>query len=52
MAKVPTFSEQQIDYFMQEALNEAKLAGSEGEVPIGAVIVFEKSNYCSCTQSS
>lgn len=41
MAKVPTFSEQQIDYFMQEALNEAKLAGSEGEVPIGAVIVFE-----------
>ncbi|MGO2223289.1 MAG: nucleoside deaminase, partial [Leuconostoc falkenbergense] len=41
MATVPTFSEQQIDYFMQEALNEAKLAGSEGEVPIGAVIVFE-----------
>lgn len=41
MAKVPTFSEQQIDYFMQEALNEAKLAGDEGEVPIGAVIVFE-----------
>lgn len=41
MAEVPTFSEQQIDYFMQEALNEAKLAGDEGEVPIGAVIVFE-----------
>ena len=41
MAKVPTFSEPQIDYFMQEALNEAKLAGDEGEVPIGAVIVFE-----------
>ena len=41
MAKVPTFSEPQIDYFMQEALNEAKLAGNEGEVPIGAVIVFE-----------
>ncbi len=41
MAKVPTFSEPQIDYFMKEALNEAKLAGNEGEVPIGAVIVFE-----------
>lgn len=41
MANVPIFSDQQIDYFMQEALNEAKLAGNEGEVPIGAVIVFE-----------
>lgn len=35
MAKVPTFSEQQIDYFMQEALNEAKLAGDEGKCQLG-----------------
>lgn len=41
MAQIPTFSDEQIDYFMQEALNEAKIAQSEGEVPIGAVIVYE-----------
>lgn len=41
MAKIPEFSPAQIDYFMQEALNEAKQAGQEGEVPIGAVIVHE-----------
>ena len=39
MSQVPTFSDAQIDYFMQVALNEAKLAAVEGEVPIGAVIV-------------
>ncbi|MGO2674465.1 MAG: tRNA-specific adenosine deaminase, partial [Leuconostoc mesenteroides] len=27
MAQIPAFSDEQIDYFMQEALNEAKLAG-------------------------
>ncbi|MGX7051302.1 tRNA adenosine(34) deaminase TadA [Leuconostoc palmae] len=41
MNQIPTFSDAQIDYFMQEALNEAKQAGEEGEVPIGAVIVQE-----------
>lgn len=41
MAQIPAFSDEQIDYFMQEALNEAKIAQSEGEVPIGAVIVYE-----------
>lgn len=41
MAQTPTFSNEQIDYFMQEALNEAKIAQNEGEVPIGAVIVYE-----------
>jgi len=39
MPKVPEFSDAQIDYFMQTALNEAQQAGREGEVPIGAVIV-------------
>lgn len=39
MSQIPTFSDAQIDYFMQVALNEAKLAANEGEVPIGAVIV-------------
>ena len=37
MATSPTFSDEQVDYFMQEALNEAKLADAEGEVPIGAI---------------
>jgi len=27
------------DYFMKQALNEAVIAGEEGEVPIGAVVV-------------
>ena len=39
MNQKPTFSSEQIDYFMQVALNEAKLAETDGEVPIGAVIV-------------
>lgn len=26
------------DYFMKQALNEARLAAEEGEVPVGAVI--------------
>jgi len=39
MNQQPTFSSEQIDYFMQVALNEAKLAETDGEVPIGAVIV-------------
>ncbi|MCI5839649.1 MAG: nucleoside deaminase [Peptoniphilaceae bacterium] len=29
------------EFFMKEALNEAKLAASEEEVPIGAVIVYK-----------
>lgn len=29
------------EYFMAEALKEAKKASDEGEVPVGAVIVFE-----------
>ena len=37
MSQIPTFNDAQIDYFMQVALNEAKLAANEGEVPIGAV---------------
>ncbi|KAA8370332.1 nucleoside deaminase [Leuconostoc carnosum] len=41
MANSPTFSDEQVDYFMQEALNEAKLADAEGEVPIGAVVVYD-----------
>ncbi|TYC47629.1 tRNA adenosine(34) deaminase TadA [Leuconostoc litchii] len=41
MAQGPTFSDEQVDYFMQESLNEAKSARDEGEVPIGAVIVYE-----------
>lgn len=28
------------DYFMQQALHEARRAGEEGEVPIGAVVVI------------
>ncbi|CAM3104573.1 tRNA adenosine(34) deaminase TadA [Leuconostoc rapi] len=39
MTQIPTFSVEQIDYFMQVALNEAKLADEAGEVPVGAVIV-------------
>ena len=39
MIQIPTFSDEQIDYFMQVALNEASIAFNEGEVPIGAVIV-------------
>ncbi|CUW15550.1 tRNA-specific adenosine-34 deaminase [Leuconostoc inhae] len=39
MIQQPTFSSEQIDYFMQVALNEAKFAENDGEVPIGAVIV-------------
>ncbi len=39
MIQQPKFSSEQIDYFMQVALNEAKLAETDGEVPIGAVIV-------------
>lgn len=30
----------EIDYYMSEALNEAKKAGMIGEVPIGAVVVY------------
>lgn len=29
------------DFFMQAALEEARLAGAEGDVPVGAVIVLE-----------
>lgn len=39
MTQIPIFSAEQIDYFMQVALNEGKLAEAAGEVPIGAVIV-------------
>ncbi|ADG40921.1 MULTISPECIES: nucleoside deaminase [Leuconostoc] len=39
MTQIPIFSAEQIDYFMQVALNEAQLADEAGEVPIGAVIV-------------
>lgn len=39
MIQKPTFSDEQVDYFMQVALNEAKIAETDGEVPIGAVIV-------------
>lgn len=39
MIQKPIFSQDQIDYFMQVALNEAKIAEKDGEVPVGAVIV-------------
>lgn len=29
------------EYFMQEALNQAKIAFSEGEIPVGAVVVCQ-----------
>ncbi|CAK1231497.1 tRNA adenosine(34) deaminase TadA [Fructobacillus evanidus] len=39
MAEIPTLSSDQVAYFMDIALAEAKRAGEIGEVPIGAVIV-------------
>ena len=39
--KIPEETYQQHQYFMQEALLEAKKAGAIGEVPIGAVIVYD-----------
>ncbi len=30
------------EYFMEEAIKEAKAAEEEGEVPIGAVVVWKK----------
>lgn len=41
MANIPIFSDEQINDFMQAALDEARQAESEGEVPIGAVIVHD-----------
>lgn len=38
--KIPDEAYQQHRYFMQEALLEAQKAGEIGEVPIGAVIVY------------
>jgi tRNA(adenine34) deaminase len=29
------------DHFMQEALKQAKIAFEKGEIPVGAVVVFE-----------
>ena len=34
-----TLTPEQVDYFMGEAIKEAKKAGALGEVPIGAVVV-------------
>ena len=34
-----TLTPEQVDYFMGEAIREAKKAGALGEVPIGAVVV-------------
>ena len=41
MAEAPIFTSAQIDAFMDAALDQARAAGAEGEVPIGAVLVYE-----------
>lgn len=33
-------------YFMKKALQEAEFAFDKGEVPVGAIVVFKKSNNC------
>ncbi|MDF7627137.1 tRNA adenosine(34) deaminase TadA [Lactobacillaceae bacterium L1_55_11] len=40
MAQIPEFSADQVQAFMDEALVEARRAGELGEVPIGAVVVY------------
>ena len=36
---------------MQAALAEARVAAEAGEVPIGAVVVHERRNYCARPES-
>ena len=38
------------EFFMKEALKEAKKAYKKEEVPVGAVIVKNRKNYCKSTQ--